>query len=304
MRFETVIGLEVHAQLLTRTKLFCRCRSRFGDEPNTNVCPVCLGLPGSLPVVNQEAVRMSVLLGTALGCSFPGKSEFARKSYFYPDCPRNYQISMYGHPICVDGSLFLETDDGERPIGIERIHLEDDAGKLIHDDRGYSLVDFNRCGVPLVEIVTKPELRSPEEAASFMRALRQLLRYIGICDGNLEAGSMRCDVNVSLRPEGSAGLGDRTEIKNLNSFKAVREGIAAEVERQAGILEHGGKVEQLTFLWDAGTRTLTGMRTKEEAHDYRYFPEPDLQPLYSVRSAVADDAGLPELPRERRKRFE
>jgi aspartyl-tRNA(Asn)/glutamyl-tRNA(Gln) amidotransferase subunit B len=302
--YEPVIGLEVHAQLLTRTKLFCRCPARYGAEPNTLVCPVCLGLPGSLPSVNAAAVAMAVRLGVALGCRIAPVSIFARKNYFYPDCPRNYQISMYDAPLCEGGALEYPVDGQARRVELERIHLEDDAGKLLHRPGGNSLVDFNRCGVPLVEIVTRPVLHDPEDAAVFLQRLRQLLRWLGICDGNLEEGSMRCDVNVSVRRPGSTMLGTRTEIKNLNSFKAVEAGIRLEVERQSRILDSQGVVEQQTSLWDARRKTLVVMRGKEEAHDYRYFPEPDLPPLEVDAGLVERERSLlPELPLAREVRL-
>ena len=303
-RYEAVIGLEVHAQLLTRTKMFCRCPARYGAEPNTLVCPVCLGLPGALPSLNGEAVAMALRLGLALGCRIEALGVFARKNYFYPDCPRNYQISMYDRPLCSGGSLAWETDAGAAEVAIERIHLEDDAGKLLHREGGDSLVDFNRCGVPLVEIVTRPVIHAAPEAALFLRKLRQLLRYLGICDGNLEEGSMRCDVNISLRRSGESGFGTRTEIKNLNSFKAVEAGIRLEIARQGRVLDEGGAIEQQTSLWDARRRTLAVMRRKEQAHDYRYFPEPDLPPLHVDTEWIERQRGLiPELPLERERRF-
>ncbi len=301
--YETVVGLEVHAQLLTRTKLFCGCPSSYGAEPNTLVCPVCLGLPGSLPVLNREAAGMAVLLGLAFGCSISNRSVFARKNYFYPDCPKNYQISMYENPLCTNGTAII--GENGRRVGIERIHLEEDAAKLIHDDNGASLVDFNRCGIPLAEIVTRPDLRSGKEAADFMIGLRQIMRYLGICDGNMEEGSMRCDVNVSIRTEGSASYGTRTEIKNLNSFRAIEAGIEFEIERQKELLSSGRKVIQVTNLWDASGKRLVAMRGKEEAYDYRYFPEPDLLPLVLDETLVEDAAKrMPELPDPKKMRFQ
>ncbi|MCU0639825.1 MAG: Asp-tRNA(Asn)/Glu-tRNA(Gln) amidotransferase subunit GatB [Candidatus Krumholzibacteria bacterium] len=301
--FEAVIGLEVHAQLLTRTKLFCGCPASFGNEPNTNVCPVCLGLPGSLPALNREAAGKAVLLGLALDCSISRRSVFARKNYFYPDCPKNYQISMYEKPIC-SGGVFRLGEEG-KTIGIERIHLEEDAGKLIHGDGGSSLVDFNRCGVPLLEIVTRPDLRSGRDAAEFLSGLRRLMRYLGICDGNMEEGSIRCDVNVSIRERGSSSLGTRTEIKNLNSMKAVEAGIEFEIERQAKLISSGGVVSQVTSCWDAGMRRLVPMRSKEEEQDYRYFPEPDLPPLLIDDMTICKAVlRLQELPDPRRRRFQ
>ncbi len=303
VEFETVIGIEVHAQLVTKSKAFCSCPSVYGGEPNTQTCPVCLGLPGALPVLNNDAVSMAILMGLATGCRIAPRSVFARKNYFYPDCPKNYQISMYDKPLCEEGRLEFELDGEIRGVALERIHLEEDAGKLIHADEGGSLVDFNRCGVPLIEIVSKPEIGSAEEASRYLVALRQLLRYLGICDGNMEEGSLRCDVNISLRRPGDK-LGTKTEIKNLNSFRAVELGIRFEIERQAGVLRSGGRIEQVTNLWDSGQKKLLTMRSKEYAHDYRYFPEPDLLPL-DVDGAWIERlrAALPELPLSREKRF-
>ena len=302
--YVTVIGLEVHAQLLTRTKMFCRCPASFGGEPNTMVCPVCLGLPGALPSINREAVSMAVRLGLALGCVIEGESVFARKNYFYPDAPRNYQISMYDRPLCSGGSLVFEEGEEEVSVGLERIHLEDDSGKLLHGRGRHSLIDFNRCGVPLVEIVTRPEIHSPRRAVLFLQRMRQLLRYLGICDGNLEEGSMRVDVNISLREKGGETLGTRTEIKNLNSFKAVEAGLEIEIKRQRGVLESGGTIVQVTNLWDAREKKLVMMRRKERAHDYRYFPEPDLPVLVVGEEWIEEErVKLPELPLVRERRF-
>ena len=303
VEFETVIGLEVHAQLVTKSKVFCSCPSVYGGEPNTQTCPVCLGLPGALPVLNREAVSMAILMGLATGCRIAPRSVFARKNYFYPDCPKNYQISMYDKPLCEEGRIEFELDGEIRGVSLERIHLEEDAGKLLHAEEGGSLVDFNRCGVPLIEIVSKPEIGSPEEASKYLVTLRQLLRYLGVCDGNMEEGSLRCDVNISLRRPGDK-LGTKTEIKNLNSFKAVEMGIRFEIERQAGVLRSGGRIEQVTNLWDSTQKKLLTMRSKEYAHDYRYFPEPDLLPL-DVDGAWIEKmrAALPEFPPAREKRF-
>jgi aspartyl-tRNA(Asn)/glutamyl-tRNA(Gln) amidotransferase subunit B len=299
-----VIGLEVHAQLLTRTKMFCRCPAAYGEEPNTMVCPVCLGLPGALPSVNREAVSMAVRLGLALGCEIERESVFARKNYFYPDAPRNYQITMYDRPLCTGGSLVFEDEGTEVNVGLEQIHLEDDAGKLLHGRGGHSLIDFNRCGVPLVEIVTRPEIHSPRQASLVLRRFRQLLRYLEICDGNLEEGSMRVDVNISVMRTGDDVLGTRTEIKNLNSFKAVEAGLEIEIERQRDELEAGKTIVQVTNLWDARERKLVTMRRKEGAHDYKYFPEPDLPVLTVGEGWIEEErAKIPELPLDRERRF-
>jgi aspartyl-tRNA(Asn)/glutamyl-tRNA(Gln) amidotransferase subunit B len=301
--FEPVIGLEVHAQLVTRSKVFCSCPSVYGGEPNSHTCPVCLGLPGALPVLNEECVSMAILMGLATGCRIASRSIFARKNYFYPDCPKNYQISMYDKPLCEEGRVEFEMDGAPCSVALERIHLEEDAGKLVHADGGESLVDFNRCGVPLIEIVSKPEIRSPEEASKYLTALKQLLRYLGICDGNMEEGSLRCDVNISLRRPGEK-LGTKTEIKNLNSFKAVEMGIRFEIERQAGVLRSGGRIEQVTNLWDSTQKKLLTMRSKEYAHDYRYFPEPDLLPLEVGADWIERlRKKLPEMPLAREMRF-
>ena len=303
--YEPVIGLEVHAQLQTRSKIYCSCPVSYGAEPNTHVCPVCLGLPGALPVLNREAVSMAIEMGLATHCRIAAESVFARKNYFYPDCPKNYQISMFDRPLCEEGHIEVEVEGGTKRIGIERIHLEDDAGKLIHDPEGGSLVDFNRCGVPLIEIVSRPDMRSPEEATAYLTRLRQLLRYLGICDGNMEEGSLRCDVNISIRPVGEERLGTKTEIKNLNSFKAVEMGIRFEIDRQRVVLEGGGEIEQVTNLWDADGKRLVMMRSKEYAHDYRYFPEPDLLPLHVDDAWIEEARSLvPELALERERRFQ
>ncbi|MBN2185298.1 MAG: Asp-tRNA(Asn)/Glu-tRNA(Gln) amidotransferase subunit GatB [Candidatus Krumholzibacteriota bacterium] len=303
-KYKAVIGLEVHAQLNTSTKIFCACRSEYGGEPNTRTCPVCLGLPGALPVLNREAVLKCIRLGLALDCEISFASIFARKNYFYPDCPKNYQISMYDRPLCENGSIDIEADNNKRRIGIERIHLEDDAGKLLHEKGDISNIDFNRSGVPLVEIVTAPDIGSAAEAAAFLRSLRQYVRYLGICDGDLEKGSLRCDVNISLMLRGARELGTRTEIKNLNSFKAVRSGIEFEIERQSSLLDAGKPITQVTQLWDEGEKKLVAMRGKEEAHDYRYFPEPDLPPLIVDDRFVAEAAAdMPELPGVKKQRF-
>jgi len=299
---EAVIGLEVHAQLSTSSKMFCACPSSFGAEPNTQVCPVCLGLPGALPVANERAVEFAVMMGLATGCQIARRSVFARKNYFYPDCPKNYQISQYEEPLCRGGHIEIE---GGKRIGIKRIHLEEDAGKLVHDPKGRcSFVDLNRCGVPLIEIVSEPDIRTPKEASLYMQKLRSILRYLRICDGNMEEGSLRCDVNVSLRLRGETTMGTKTEVKNLNSFKAVEQALAFEIARQRELIESGRPVVQETLLWDAEKGRAEVMRSKEEAHDYRYFPEPDLLVL-EVSEELVERArrALPELPDQRRARF-
>ena len=308
MAWECVIGLECHVQLRTRTKMFCGCPVAFGSEPNTNVCPVCLGLPGALPRTNEAAVAQALRLGVALDCAIAERSVFARKNYFYPDMPKNYQVSQYDRPLCGGGALGVTVDGAARAIALTRIHLEEDAGKSFHPerrgDRRLSRVDFNRAGVPLLELVTEPVLRSPEECALFLTALRRLVRWLGISDGDMEKGQLRCDANVSLRRADETRLGTKTELKNLNSIKAVERGVKAEIARQAELLDAGERVVQATLLYDADHDKLAVMRTKEQAHDYRYFPEPDL-PWLEVSDATLRDvrAGLPELPWAREARF-
>ncbi|MBU4184912.1 MAG: Asp-tRNA(Asn)/Glu-tRNA(Gln) amidotransferase subunit GatB [Proteobacteria bacterium] len=305
MEFEPVIGLEVHAQLTTDTKIFCGCSTLFGGFPNTHTCPVCLGMPGMLPVLNKKVVEYTIRMGLATNCKIEHESRFARKNYFYPDLPKGYQISQYELPIAQFGHIDIEVGDSNKRIGITRIHMEEDAGKLSHDpDRPISFVDFNRTGVPLMEIVSEPDIRSPEEAGSYLRQLRSIVRYLGICDGNMEEGSFRCDANVSIRPIGAETFGTRTELKNLNSFKHVEKALHYEINRQKEVIFEGGKVVQETRLWDSVSNRTTSMRGKEEAHDYRYFPDPDLLPLVidedwieSVRET------LPELPNEKKERF-
>ena len=307
-RYEPVIGLEVHCQLLTRSKLFCGCANRFGAPPNTLVCEVCLGLPGSLPVLNRHAVTLAARASLALGCQVHATSVFERKNYFYPDLPKGYQISQYQAPLATDGALEIATADGPRTVRIARLHMEEDAGKLLHEGFPWSDeksgVDLNRAGVPLVEIVTQPDLRSPEEAHAYLSALRAVLLYAGVSDVNMEEGSLRCDANVSVRPRGAQKLGTRAEIKNLNSFRHVAHAIEYETSRQVALVESGREVVQETRLWHEGRGETAPLRSKEDAHDYRYFPEPDLRPL-----AVAPEwleevrASLPELPAERRRRF-
>jgi aspartyl-tRNA(Asn)/glutamyl-tRNA(Gln) amidotransferase subunit B len=302
-RYEAVIGLEVHAQLSTVSKMFCGCSAAFGGAPNTDVCPVCLGLPGALPVVNARAIEFAVRLGLATDCTIANRSIFARKNYFYPDCPKDYQISQFDTPLCEDGHLDVEA--GAKRIRIKRIHVEEDAGKLVHvDGADYSLVDFNRSGVPLVEIVSEPDIRTAREASEYLQKLRSLVRYLEICDGTMEEGSLRCDVNLSIRPEGSEPLGVKTEVKNLNSFKQVEQAIEFEFERQSRVLGEGGRVTQDTLLWDPVKGRASVMRSKEEAHDYRYFPEPDLRALLVSEQTIARVRdGLPELPDAKEKRF-
>ena len=306
MEFEAVIGLEVHAQLKTRTKIFCGCSTAFGAPPNTHTCPVCLGMPGVLPVLNRQVVVYAMRMALATGCTIAPESRFARKNYFYPDLPKGYQISQYELPIAAGGQVEIPLDGGTRRIGITRIHMEEDAGKLTHDpDRPFSRVDLNRAGVPLIEIVSEPDLRTPAEAGAYLRQLRAILRYLDICDGNMEEGSFRCDANVSIRPAGAAELGTRTELKNLNSFKHVEKAIAYEIARQKECVMDGGAVVQETRLWDPDQNRTTPMRGKEEAHDYRYFPDPDLLPLAIDDAWIAEvRAALPELPAARRARFE
>jgi aspartyl-tRNA(Asn)/glutamyl-tRNA(Gln) amidotransferase subunit B len=306
--YEPVIGLEIHAQLLTDTKIFCGCRTRFGDPPNTNVCPVCVGLPGALPVLNRRAVDLAARAALALGCRINERSEFARKNYFYPDLPKGYQISQYDQPLASNGIVEIDRDGSTVRVGVTRVHLEEDAGKSLHegfpDSARKTYLDYNRSGVPLIEIVTEPDLRSPGDAAAFFEALRGLLVWLGVNDGNMEEGSLRCDANISVRPVGREVFGTKTEVKNLNSFRHLQKALEHEVARQIEVLEDGGRVVQETRLWDqAGGRTVA-MRSKEEAHDYRYFPEPDLPPLAFDRNrmaAVAD--AMPELPAARRARF-
>jgi len=303
--YDTVIGLEVHAQLLTRTKIFCGCSTQSGLPPNTSTCPVCTGMPGTLPVLNRKVVDLGIMLGLATGCRIASRCIFARKNYFYPDLPKGYQITQYEHPLCEGGTILIETGQGIRRIGITRIHMEEDAGKTIHDDKApSSYVDYNRSGVPLLEIVSEPDITSSDEAVAYLRELRQILMYLGICDGNMEEGSFRCDANVSVKPAGSSRLGTRTELKNMNSFRNVQRALQYEIERHIEIRESGGEVVQETLLWDPSRSVTASMRSKEESRDYRYFPEPDLVPV-EIDTAWIDGvrSGLPELPFARRKRF-
>lgn len=310
--FEMVIGLEVHVQMRTKSKLFCGCSTKFGVDPNANTCPVCLGMPGVLPNLNRLAVEYGIRTGRALNCRINEKSIFARKNYFYPDLPKGYQISQYEEPLCEDGYIEIDVPNGDgkatrKRIGIQRLHLEEDAGKSMHENAAggrASLIDLNRAGVPLMEIVTNPDLRDPEEAVEYLKELRSIVRYLGVSDGNMQEGSLRCDANVSVRPRGQKEFGTRAEVKNINSFKFVSQAIRYEARRQEAIVRDGGKVVQETRLFDAVEGVTRSMRSKEEAHDYRYFPEPDLRPLIVQSNWVERVAGeLPELPLARRDRF-
>ena len=301
--FETVIGLEVHAQLRTQSKMFCGCATEFGAPANTRTCPVCLGLPGALPVVNKRAVEMAIRTGLALHCTVQPTNQFARKNYFYPDLPKGYQISQYDRPICENGWLECQANGTSKKIRIRRAHLEEDAGKNIHADAG-SRVDLNRAGTPLIEIVTEPDMRSAEEVVSYLMSLRDVLMYIDVCDGNMEQGSLRCEPNLSLRPVGSDELGTKVELKNINSFKFVKDAIEYEIRRQTKVLSEGGIVHQETRLWDIERNQTAVMRGKEEAHDYRYFPDPDLVPLVIPDEWVEElRATIQELPKDRHARF-
>jgi aspartyl-tRNA(Asn)/glutamyl-tRNA(Gln) amidotransferase subunit B len=307
-KYEPVIGLEVHAQLLTKTKIFCGCSTRFGDAPNSNVCPVCLGLPGTLPVLNKRAVEMGIRASLALNCTVHDRSRFARKNYFYPDLPKGYQISQYELPLSTGGFIEIEHLGKTKRIGITRLHLEEDAGKSLHDGFPHSdektYVDFNRCGTPLAEIVSEPDMRSPDEAYAYLTTLRQVLLYTGVSDCNMEEGSLRCDANVSVRLRGSNEFGTKVEVKNLNSFRYLAKALEFEIERHIGVLESGGKLTQETRLWNQPAGRTEPMRSKEKAHDYRYFPEPDLLPVH-VSNAWRNEirASLPELPAAKRTRL-
>jgi aspartyl-tRNA(Asn)/glutamyl-tRNA(Gln) amidotransferase subunit B len=304
-KYEAVIGLEVHAQLLTNSKAFAAVSAEYGSAPNTQVTPLCLGHPGTLPVLNENLVRYIIKMGLATSCKVAERSIFARKNYFYPDLPKGYQISQYDTPICYDGHIDIELEDYDKTIGITRIHMEEDAGKSIHDQDPYhTLVDLNRAGTPLIEIVSEPDLRTPQEAYAYLSKIKQIVQYLEICDGNMEEGSLRCDANVSVRPRGQEKFGTRTELKNMNSFRNVERAIAFEIERQIELIESGGEVVQQTLLWDANKLETRKMRSKEEAHDYRYFPEPDLPPVV-VTDELLDDirSDLPELPSVRYRRF-
>ena len=305
MAYEPVIGLEVHAQLLTESKIFCTCSTVFGAEPNTHTCPVCMGMPGVLPVLNRKVVEYAMKMALATNCRINESCTFARKNYFYPDLPKGYQISQYAQPLAEHGYVDIEVDGGKKRIGITRIHMEEDAGKMIHDEHlPSSYVDLNRTGVPLIEIVSEPDMRSAEEAAAYLRRLHEILVYLEICDGNMEEGSFRCDANVSIRPKGETTFGTRTELKNMNSFRNVQRALEYEIKRQQYILESGQAVIQETRLWDDAQGVTLSMRGKEEAHDYRYFPDPDLVPIVTDQAWIEKvRSSLPELPLEKRERF-
>jgi aspartyl-tRNA(Asn)/glutamyl-tRNA(Gln) amidotransferase subunit B len=307
-KYEPVIGLEVHVQLLTVTKIFCSCSTHFGDPPNTNVCPVCLGLPGALPVLNRKAVEFATLAAMALNCRINETSIFARKNYFYPDLPKGYQISQYDKPLAEHGVIEIKINGGSKKIGITRVHLEEDAGKSLHEGFAGSsettAIDLNRSGVPLIEIVSEPDIASPDEAYEYLTRLKEIILYTGVSDCNMEEGSLRCDGNISVRPRGQKEFGTKTEVKNVNSFRFIREALEYEIERQIGVIESGGKITQETRLYNSNEGKTYGMRSKEQAHDYRYFPEPDLLPLVVDSKWQAEIRHmLPELPEARRKRM-
>jgi aspartyl-tRNA(Asn)/glutamyl-tRNA(Gln) amidotransferase subunit B len=306
--YEAVIGLECHAQLLTKSKLFCSCSTRFGDAPNANTCPVCLGLPGALPVLNRVAVTMAVKAALGLNCTVRTESQWARKNYFYPDLPKGYQISQYDRPLAQHGFVEIKVDAKQKKVGVQRVHMEEDAGKSLHegfpDSSRYTYLDFNRSGIPLIEIVSDPDIRSSAEAYDYLARLKQILEYLDVCDGNMEEGSLRCDANVSVRKAGEQKFGTRTELKNINSFRFVQKAIDYEVNRQTEVIQNGGRVVQETRLWNSVEERTVSMRSKEEAHDYRYFPDPDL-PLLTVDSEWIKTVErlMPELPETRRQRF-
>src|SRR5438128_9479209 len=307
-KYEAVIGLEVHVQLLTASKIFCSCSTRFGDAPNTNVCPVCLGMPGALPVLNRKAVEFATLAAMALGCRINETSIFARKNYFYPDLPKGYQISQYDKPLAEFGSIEIPSSGGAKKIGITRLHLEEDAGKSLHegfpDAAEKTAIDLNRTGVPLAEIVSEPDMRSPDEAYEYLTRLKEIILYTGVSDCNMEEGSLRCDANVSVRPRGEKEFGTKTEVKNVNSFRFIKQALEYEIERQIEVIESGGRMTQETRLYNANEGRTYGMRSKEQAHDYRYFPEPDLLPLVVDEKWQGEIRRmLPELPEERRLRM-
>ena len=307
-KYEPVIGLEVHVQLLTKTKIFCGCSTRFGDPPNSNVCPVCLGLPGTLPVLNKRAVEMAMRAALAINCTVHKHSRFARKNYFYPDLPKGYQISQYELPLATGGWIEIDVRGEHKRVGITRLHLEEDAGKSLHDGFAHSdektYVDFNRCGTPLSEIVSEPDMRTPDEAYAYLTTLRQILLYAGVSDCNMEEGSLRCDANVSVRPRGAKEFGTKVEVKNLNSFRYLAKALEYEIERHIAIIESGGRISQETRLWNQAANRTDSMRSKEKAHDYRYFPEPDLLPVH-VGAGWREEVrlSLPELPNAKRARF-
>ena len=308
-RYEAVIGLEVHAHLQTLTKAFCACSTRFGDAPNSNTCPVCLGLPGALPILNKRALELALRASLSIGCKIQNRSRFARKNYFYPDLPKGYQISMYELPLAIQGALEIETGGERKRIGITRLHMEDDAGKSLHegfpDSDRWSYIDFNRCGVPLIEIVSEPDLRAPADAYAYLTALKQILEYTEVSDCNMEEGSLRCDANVSVRLRGAPKFGTKAEVKNLNSFRYLAHALEYEIERQIGVLESGGAVTQETRLWNVAAGRTEPMRSKEFAHDYRYFPDPDLLPVSISEETIAGVLReMPELPAAKRARFQ
>lgn len=307
MEFEPVIGLEIHIQLNTKTKIFCGCSTQFGSMPNTQLCPICLGLPGVLPVLNEEALKKAILAGLALNCKISKYSKFDRKNYFYADLPKSYQLTQFNKPLCYNGYIDISTNSGEKRIGITRVHLEEDAGKAIHSKdplNRFSMLDFNRSGVPLIEIVSDPDIKTPDEAYNYLKSIKSIMKYLNVSDCNMEQGSLRCDVNISLREHGEEIFGDKVEIKNLNSFKAVKMSLDFEIRRQNGLLADGKAIHKETRLWDSKENKTFTMRAKEDAHDYRYFPDPDLTPIFIDDEMINEiDKLLPELPREKLNRF-